>query len=334
MLAHFSQRLGMTLLVALLAITINFLIPRAMPGDPIEQQLSQLSASSGGNIGDIQAMVQSYRERFGLDKPLWRQYLNYLADVMRGDFGFSLVNYPERVSDVILAGLPWTLALLGTSTLISFAIGTLLGGVLAWPGCKPWVKVVGVPVILLSAVPYFILGIVLMFVFALTYPLLPVAGGYSFGFMPAWNWATAVQVAHHAVLPALSIILASIGSWAIAMRGMVISIRGEDYIMLAEAKGLSARRIFFTYGLRNAMLPQLTHLALTLSHIVSGAILVEVIFAYPGIGYRLYQAIHAKDYFVIQGIVLLLSVSIAFTMLVLDLVYPMIDPRIKSTKPS
>ena len=121
---------------------------------------------------------------------------------------------------------------------------------------------------------------------------------------------------------------------AIAMRGMVISIRGEDYIMLAEAKGLSSRRIFFTYGLRNAMLPQLTHLALTLSHIVSGAILVEVIFAYPGIGYRLYQAIHAKDYFVIQGIVLLLSVSIAFTMLVLDLVYPLIDPRIKSTKPS
>jgi peptide/nickel transport system permease protein len=118
------------------------------------------------------------------------------------------------------------------------------------------------------------------------------------------------------------------------MRGMVISIRGEDYIMLAEAKGLSSRRIFFTYGLRNAMLPQLTHLALTLSHIVSGAILVEVIFAYPGIGYRLYQAIHAKDYFVIQGIVLLLSVSIAFTMLVLDLVYPLIDPRIKSTKPS
>ena len=114
----------MTLLVAFLAITINFLIPRAMPGDPIEQQLSQLSASSGGNIGDIQAMVQSYRERFGLDKPLWRQYLNYLADVMRGDFGFSLVNYPERVSDIILAGLPWTLALLGASTLISFAIGT------------------------------------------------------------------------------------------------------------------------------------------------------------------------------------------------------------------
>jgi peptide/nickel transport system permease protein len=334
MLLHISQRIGMTLLVAFLAISINFLIPRAMPGDPIEQQLSQLSASSGGNIGDIKAMVQAYRERFGLDKPLWRQYFNYLADVSHGDFGYSLTNYPERVSDVIVAGLPWTLGLLGTATLISFSIGTLLGGLLAWPGSSRWVQVLGIPVILLSAVPYFILGIILIFVFGLTIPLLPVAGGYSFGFTPGLNWASVGQVLQHAVLPALSIILASIGTWAIAMRGMVISVRGEDYIMLAEAKGLPARRVFFSYGLRNAMLPQLTHLALTLSHIVSGAILVEVIFAYPGIGYRLYQAIQGKDYFVIQGIVLLLSVSIAVTMLVLDLVYPLIDPRIRSARAS
>ncbi len=324
----------MTLLVAFLAITINFLIPRAMPGDPIEQQLSQLSATSGGNVGNIQAMVKAYRERFGLDQPLWRQYLNYLADLLRLDLGYSLVNYPERVSDVILNGLPWTLALLGTATLISFSIGTVLGGLLAWPGSSRWLQVLGVPLILLSAVPYFILGIVLIFLFGLAFPLFPVAGGYSFGFTPGWNWKSLVQIVHHAILPALSIILASVGTWAIAMRGMVISVRGEDYILLAEAKGLSARRVFLSYGLRNAMLPQLTHLALTLSHIVSGAILVEVIFAYPGIGYRLYQAIHAKDYFVIQGIVLLLSVSIAFTMLLMDLIYPLIDPRIRSGRRS
>jgi peptide/nickel transport system permease protein len=331
---HIAKRIGMTLLVTFLAVTINFLIPRAMPGDPIEQQLNQLSASSGGNIGDIQAMAKVYRERFGLDQPLWRQYLNYLSDLGHFDLGYSLVNYPERVSDVILAGLPWTLTLLGTATLISFSIGTILGGLLAWPGSSRWVQIVGVPLILLSAVPYFILGILLMFAFSLTLPWFPVAGAYSFGFTPGWNWATVAQLVHHAMLPALSIILASIGTWAIAMRGMVISVRGEDYIMLAEAKGLPARRIFLSYGLRNALLPQLTHLALTLSHIVSGAILVEVIFAYPGIGYRLYQAIHAKDYFVVQGIVLLLSISIALTMLIMDLVYPLIDPRIRSEKNS
>lgn len=334
MLHHVSKRVGMTLLVILLAITINFLIPRAMPGDPIEQQMNQLSSSSAGSVGDVQAMVQSYRERFGLDKPLWRQYLNYLWALVHLDLGYSLVNFPERVSDVILAGLPWTVALLGTATLISFGVGTILGGLLAWPGSSHWIRTLGVPLILLSAVPYFILGILLMFLFGLTYPLFPVAGAYPFGFTPGWNFESVRLLSYHAVLPASSIILASIGTWAIAMRGMVISVRGEDYIMLAEAKGLPPRRIFFAYGLRNAMLPQLTHLALTLSHIVSGAILVEVIFAYPGIGYRLYQAIQAKDYFVVQGIVLLLSISIAVAMLVMDLIYPLIDPRIGTEKKS
>lgn len=334
MLHHVSKRVGMTLLVILLAITINFLIPRAMPGDPIEQQMNQLSSSSAGSVGDVQAMVQSYRERFGLDKPLWRQYLNYLWALVHLDLGYSLVNFPERVSDVILAGLPWTVALLGTATLISFGVGTILGGLLAWPGSSHWIRTLGVPLILLSAVPYFILGILLMFLFGLTYPLFPVAGAYPFGFTPSWNFESVRLLVYHAVLPASSIILASIGTWAIAMRGMVISVRGEDYIMLAEAKGLPPRRIFFAYGLRNAMLPQLTHLALTLSHIVSGAILVEVIFAYPGIGYRLYQAIQAKDYFVVQGIVLLLSISIAVAMLVMDLIYPLIDPRIGTEKKS
>ena len=334
MLHHVSKRVGMTLLVILLAITINFLIPRAMPGDPIEQQMNQLSSSSAGSVGDVQAMVQSYGERFGLDKPLWRQYLNYLWALVQLDLGYSLVNFPERVSDVILAGLPWTVALLGTATLISFGVGTILGGLLAWPGSSHWIRTLGVPLILLSAVPYFILGILLMFLFGLTYPLFPVAGAYPFGFTPSWNFESVRLLFYHAVLPASSIILASIGTWAIAMRGMVISVRGEDYIMLAEAKGLPPRRVFFAYGLRNAMLPQLTHLALTLSHIVSGAILVEVIFAYPGIGYRLYQAIQAKDYFVVQGIVLLLSISIAVAMLVMDLIYPLIDPRIGTEKKS
>jgi peptide/nickel transport system permease protein len=331
-LLHIARRFATTLVVLLLAVTINFLVPRAMPGDPIEQQLNQLSASSGGQVGDVQAMAQAYRERFGLDQPLWRQYLNYLADVARLDLGYSLTHYPERVIDAIRAGLPWTLGLLGVSTLVSFAIGTILGGLLAWPGSGRLARVIGAPVVMLSAIPYFVLGIVLLSVFALAYPVFPVAGGYPFSFTPQFDWETARLIAYHGALPALSIILASIGAWAIAMRGMVVSVRGEDYIMLAEAKGLKPSRIFFAYGLRNAMLPQLTHLALTLSHIVSGAILVEVIFAYPGVGYRLYQAIQSKDYFVTQGIVLLLSVSIALTMFVMDLIYPLIDPRIETER--
>lgn len=316
------------LLVVLLAVTINFLIPRLMPGDPVEQQLNQLAASSGGQMGDIQAMAAAYRAKFGLDQPILSQYLSYWQDVLRFDFGYSLAHYPERVSETILAGLPWTVGLLGFATLASFALGTTLGGLMAWPSAPRMVRLMSMPILIFSAVPFFLIGVILLFVFAIVFKLFPAGGGYPFSLVPAFNWETLSGVLHHAALPALSIILAETGAWAIAMRGMLVSVLGEDYITLAEAKGLTERRIFVWYGLRNALLPQLTNLALTLSHLVSGAILVEVVFAYPGIGYRLYLAIQAKDYFVIQGIVLLLSVSIAVTMFAMDLIYPLIDPRI------
>ena len=325
---YILRRFALMLLVVFLAITINFLLPRTMPGDPVELQLAQMSAG-GGQTGDIQATAAAMRARMGLDRPLWRQYLLYLDNLSRFDLGVSVANYPERVVDTIRAGLPWTIGLLGIATLLSFSFGTLLGGLMAWPGAGQLTRVVGVPLIMLSAVPYFVLGVVLMAVFTIAWPIFPVAGAYPFSFFPRADWATVETIAYHGVLPALSIVLASLGTWAIAMRGMLVGVLGEDYITLARAKGLSPRRIFLAYGLRNALLPQITHLALTLGHVVSGAILVEVIFAYPGIGYRLYQAIQAKDVFVIQGIVLLLSVSIAVATFVLDLIYPLIDPRIR-----
>jgi peptide/nickel transport system permease protein len=327
-LEYVVRRFALLVVVLFLAVTVNFIIPRLTPGDPIEQKLSQLVATSGGQVGDITAMVQAYRARFGLDQPLLRQYVNYWIALMRLDLGFSLDNFPERVADAIAAALPWTVSLLGLSTLIAFGIGSILGGLLAWPGTPRGARV-AIPVfMLLSAVPYFLLGIVLVFLLAIKLKLFPAGGGYPFGVILRFDLASITGIIHHAALPALSIILAGIGAWALAMRGMIISVLGEDYITLAEAKGLPERRIFVWYGLRNALLPQVTTLALTLGHVVSGAILVEVIFSYPGIGFKLYQAILAKDYFMIQGIVLLLIVSIALTLFLLDLVYPLIDPRI------
>ena len=329
MASYVLHRLAALALVVFLAITVNFLLPRAMPGDPVETQLAQMSAG-GGQTGDLAATAAAMRARMGLDQPLWRQYLLYLANVLRLDLGVSVAHYPERVVDEIAAGLPWTIGLLGTATLVSFALGTLLGGLVAWPGAGRLVRALSLPLILLSAVPYFVLGIVLLAAFAIAWPLFPVGGGYPFSYFPRADWRTAGLIAYHGVLPALSVVLASVGTWAIAMRGMVVGVLGEDYITLARAKGLGPRRIFLAYGLRNALLPQVTNLALTLSHVVSGAVLVEVIFAYPGLGYRLYQAIQSKDVFVIQGIVLLLSVSIAFATFLLDLAYPLIDPRIRA----
>jgi peptide/nickel transport system permease protein len=327
MIAYLARRIAMAALVVLVAVSVNFMIPRLMPGDAVEAQLAAVSAA-GGQVGDIEAAAAALRARYGLDQPLWRQYLSYLGNAARLDLGFSIAHYPERVADSVLASLPWTIGLLGTATLISFTLGTLLGGLLAWPGAPRLLKVVALPLVVMSAVPYFMLGVVLLAIFGLAWPVMPVAGGFPFGHVPSFSFETAGLVVYHAILPAASIVLASLGTWAVAMRGMLIGVLGEDHIMLAEAKGLSQRRIFLAYGMRNALLPQLTQLALKLGLLVSGAILVEVIFAYPGIGYRLYVAIGQKDLFVIQGIVLLLSLSIALAMLLLDLLYPLVDPRV------
>jgi peptide/nickel transport system permease protein len=326
------RRFGIMLLVIFLAVSINFLLPRLMPGDPIEAQLNQLLATGGGSAGDIQAMAAAYRERFGLDQPLWNQYFAYWHSVFRFDLGVSVASYPETVSGAIAAGLPWTLGLLGLATIISFTVGSLMGGLMGWPRAPRGLRMFGTGVVLLSSVPYFLVGMILLYFFAIVWRWFPAGGGVPFGLQLGWNIETVRAVLWHATLPALSIILAEIGAWALGMRGMLVSVLGDDYITLAQAKGLKPRRIFLRYGMRNALLPQLTKLALALGHIVSGAILVEVIFSYPGIGFRLYQAIQAKDYFVIQGIVLLLSVSIAVAMFILDLIYPLIDPRITAER--
>lgn len=318
----------MFLLVIFLAVTVNFMIPRLMPGDPVEQQLATLVATGGGQVGDVEAMAQAYRSRFGLDQPLWRQYVNYWWDILHLDFGYSLANYPETVADSIRAALPWTLGLLGISTVISFTIGSLLGGLLAWPKTPKSTRQFIPLLMTVSAIPYFLLGIILVYFFAIRIPLFPAGGGYQFGSVLRPDLETLLDIGRHAFLPAISIIVAGIGIWALEMRGMMISTLGEDYIALAEMKGLKERRIFTWYGMRNGLLPLVTALALRLGYIVAGAILVEVIFSYPGIGYKLYQAVQSKDYFMVQGIVLVLIFAIALMMLIMDLIYPLIDPRI------
>lgn len=327
-LNYIIRRLAMLVLVVFLAVTINFAIPRLTPGDPVEQQLATLVATGGGQIGDVTAMAEAYRAKFGLDQPVWKQYLSYWWDILHLDFGYSLAQYPATVAQMIRSALPWTLGLVGTSTLIAFAIGSLLGGLLAWPGIPRALRGFIPLLMTISAIPYFLLGIILIFFLSILLKIFPAAGGHQFGSVLRLDLATAKDILRHAALPAISIIVAGIGTWALEMRGMMISVLGEDYIALAEAKGLRGKRIFLWYGLRNGLLPQLTALALRLGHVVAGVILVEVIFSYPGIGFKLFQAVQTKDYFLIQGIVLLLILAIALTMFVMDLIYPLIDPRI------
>ncbi len=328
-LRYITARFGQLLLIVFLAVSVNFAIPRLIPGDPIESALATKMAMTGTEAGDIAAIAAAYRAKFGLDQPLWRQYLNYWGDILRGDLGVSLVSFPQTVWSKIRDALPWTLGLLVTSTLIAFAVGSLMGAFLAWPKAPSWLKAFVPPLMLLSAVPYYLLAVILVFLFALTWPLLPASGGFSPISVPGYDWRSALDILSHSLLPGLSIALGGIGFWALGMRALMVSVLGEDYITFAEAKGLPARRIFFRYAMRNAILPQVTALALAMGFVLSGSVLVEVVFSYPGLGKLLFGAIAGKDYFAIQGIVLFLILTLAGALFAVDLVYPLIDPRIK-----
>ena len=246
----------------------------------------------------------------------------------RLNFNYSIANYPRTVRDMIADALPWTIGLLGTTTLLSFGIGSVLGAMLAWPRAPRWMMWLMPPLWALHAIPFFLLGLILTYLFAFQIPLLPIFGGYSAGAAPGFSWHFVGDVLSHALLPALSIVLVATGGWALGMRGMMVTTMGEDYVVFAEAKGLKPSTIFLRYCLRNAILPQVTALALALGQILSGAVLVEVIFGYPGIGTLLFQAIRENDHFVIQGIVFIVIVALGLATLILDIVYPWLDPRI------
>jgi peptide/nickel transport system permease protein len=327
-LAYVAKRVGTFLLIIWLAATLNFFLPRIGGENPVAQKLMQTAALGGNLHAGMHDMVKEYEAKFGLDKPLLVQYANYLRDVSRLDFNYSIASYPQTVLSMILQGLPWTIALMGVTTVLAFVIGNVLGAIQAWPGAPRWLQFVMPPLLGLSAVPFFLLGLILTYIVGFRMQLLPLYGGFTAGAIPQWSFAFALDVLSHAVLPALAIILGSLGFWALGMRAMMVTTQGEDYVMFAEAKGLHDRTIFVHYGMRNAMLPQTTALALVLGQLVSGAVLVEVIFGYPGIGTLLFQGIRGSDFFLVQGIVFIIVLAIGFATLILDLIYPLLDPRI------
>lgn len=328
-ISYLIQRTLQLLLIVFIAVTINFILPRLIPGDPIESALATKIAVSGNVSVDVKKVAEAYRAKFGLDQPYWKQYLNYWRDIIRFDLGVSLVYFPETVLSRIRSALPWTICLLTVATLVAFALGTFFGALLAWPRTPAFVHFLLSPLLLLSTIPFFLLGIVLLSLFAVEWRLFPPGGGFSPTLILGRNMKSVIDVLHHSMLPALAIILGSVGAWAIGMRAMMVSVLGEDYVIFAEAKGLQPRRIFAWYGMRNALLPQITQLALALGAVFGGTVLVEAMFSYPGIGTLLFSAIAGKDFFVIQGIVLILILASAVALFIIDLIYPLLDPRIR-----
>ncbi len=325
---YLAQRLAILVATIVISMTVVFFVPRLVPGDPMGAIMVRLSSVGAGRGSE--ALIKDYMERFGLNKPLWQQYVDYLSQLAKGDLGYSIAGFPAKVIELILPALPWTIGLLLVTTVLSWVIGSLLGAIVGWREHNS-LPVRGAVILALIAytTPYYILAILLLFVFAFLVPIFPLAGAFQVGAQPEFSLAFALDVLWHAALPALSIILVSLGWWFLSMRSLVTSIKGEDYILWAEAKGLAPRRIWWAYGVRNALLPQATGLALSLGYLVGGALVTEVIFGYPGIGWLIFNSIKGLDYPVIQGSVMLIIISVAVINFLLDLIYPLIDPRIR-----
>jgi peptide/nickel transport system permease protein len=319
----------MVLAVIWAASTVNFVIPHIAPKNPIAEKLTEMAATSGADPAKIEEMTQAFNAKFGLDKPIWQQYLTFLWDSLTFDFGRSITQYPAKVSDLIGAALPWTLGLMATTTLIAFALGTLLGAATAWNRRSRVLQVIAPLMMVFSAIPFYLIGLVLIYFLAARTGWFPLSGGYGIATIPEWSWEFAAEVLQHSALPALSIILAAVGTWAIGMRGMMVTVQGEDYMTFAEAKGLKPGRLFLRYGVRTAVLPQVTALALYFGQIVTGAVLVEIVFTYPGLGSLLLDSIKLYDYPTIYGIVFILVATVALSMLLVDLLYPLLDPRVR-----
>ncbi len=326
---YLAKRLALLVLTIWTATTVNFFIPKLSPRNPILERLQQAAVGGGRQQSGLKEMVAAYEKDFGLDKPIWQQYLTYLGNAARLDFGYSLAQYPRKVMDVIGDAMPWTIGLAFTTIIIAFTLGSLLGALIAWPRSPKFLRALMPALMTLSAIPFYMFALILIYFFAFRWRLFPLSGAFSRGAIPQFSFTFIVDLVRHATLPALAIILTSIGGWALGMRGLMVMTQGEDYITYADARGLPPRRIFFKYALRNALLPQVTGLILSLGYIIFGTSLVEAIFGYPGLGSLIGGAIQTLDHFTIYGIAIILTLAISLATLMMDLIYPLLDPRIK-----
>jgi len=262
--SYLAERFVIFVATIFISVTAVFFVPRLVPGDPLGAVLATMSTAAGGGSGS-EELVAEYRRRFGLDESLFQQYLSYIRELLRGNLGYSIAIFPTRVSTLLADAIPWTVGLLGITTVISWLLGSLLGAIVGWSGGRARFLQALVPVaLILYTTPYYILAIILVYGLAFRWPIFPLSGAYSPGRSPEWSLSFAGDVIKHGALPALSIVLISLGWWFLSMRSLIISEQGQDYILWAEAKGLPRRRIFWAYAFRNALLPQTTGLALSL----------------------------------------------------------------------
>ncbi|MEM7160068.1 MAG: ABC transporter permease [Myxococcota bacterium] len=316
------RRGALYLMAAWVSITLAFAIPRLLPGDPA----STLLARFRGKLDPSALEAMSAALGFS-DAPWWEQYFDYIGHVLTGDLGISVAYFPTPVTSVIGSAMIWTIVLAGTAVIFSFVVGTLLGIVAAWKRGGRLDTIVPPMLVLLGAFPYFWLAMAALFLFGFSWDLLPVRHAHAPHLSPELSLEFIGSATFHAILPAATIVLATLGGWMLSMRNVMTGVLGEEYVALAHAKGLSSRRVMFRYAARNALLPNVTGFGMALGFVLSGSLLTEIVFAYPGQGYLLIQAVRSLDYPLLQGLFLTITLSVLGANWLVDIAYAWLDPR-------
>ncbi|HEX4705056.1 MAG TPA: ABC transporter permease [Pseudonocardiaceae bacterium] len=321
------RKLGFYAVAAWLAITLNFLLPRLIPGDPVEQLIARMS--QGGAVAPGEA--DSLRQLLGLGRGNGlQQYVEYLHQLVTLRFGTSITYFPLPVTKVIGQEIYWTVILVGVALLLSVVVGLALGAVAGWRR-GTWLDTSVPTTMLFSAMPYFWVALLLGYVFAQRLHLFPLSGGYDPALIPGWHGAFIATALRHAILPALTIVISSVGTWMFGMRNMMVSTLAEDYVVAAQAKGLRPRTVLWGYAARNAVIPSVSGFAISLGFVVSGALAMEIVFSYPGIGYNLLTAVQNDDFPLMQGIFLVITMAVLAANLLVDLLHGFIDPRTRAS---
>ncbi len=329
---YLIPRLILYFLVIWLGITVVFLIPRLTPSDPVMRMISQINARGASlEPGSMDGLIESLTEMYGLGGSWLDQYGAFWGRLVHGDFGVSFFQYPAPVSQLVGNALPWTLGLLLTTTAISWTFGNIIGGLAGYYSRKGWSRVLDVAAMVVRPLPYYIFAFALLLLFAYVVRWFPITGGASLGAIPSFTWDYIKDVLWHSFLPAISLVILGGAVNFQIMKLLVQNVNAENFVQYAKLGGVTEDRIVSKYVIRNALLPQVTGLALSLGQIFSGALITEIVFGYPGLGMLLYRAIVNGDYNLIMGITVFSIVGITTAILIVDLTYPLLDPRVRYT---
>ncbi len=330
LLRYLLPRILQYFVVIFVGVTVTFIIPRLSPNDPVERQIAMIM-SSGSQV-DPEAIIylrSALSEMYGLQGSPFQQYLAFWGRLFRGDLGPSLSTFPTPVTELIAQAMPWTLGLLLTAVIISWIMGNLLGGFASYYPNSFVMKVIDVLSQSVRPIPYYVMALVLLVIFAYFIPIFPFSGAYPIGTHVQFTPEFLLTLIQHSALPAISLVLVGMGGWFLGMKSLTSNIISEDYVVYAETAGLKENKILFSYVMRNALLPQITGLALQLGLIFNGALIMEVVFGYPGMGMLTLQAVMANDYSLIMGIAIFSIIGVATSVFILDLIYPLFDPRVR-----